>query len=261
MTEEVLVHIEGGVGTIILNRPQFGNAIDDALGAALIRAIDLIANAPAVRAVLITGAGDKFCVGGDIVSMKAAGSSLAANMEKNLQPLHAAMLKLASLPIPIVSAVNGPVGGGGISLALCADLVLACASMKLRGGYSAIGLTPDLGASAFLTRRAGPARTKRILFLNEPLNAAECLACGIVDAVHPDAILGDEAKALVHRLADGATLSLGRIKQLIDGASTRSLEEQLECECDAMIASGRSEDGLEGIRAFLDKRSPCFRGR
>lgn len=261
MAQEVLVQIEGGVGTIILNRPQHGNAIDDALGAAMIAAIGEISADSRVRAVLITGAGDKFCVGGDIVSMKSAGTQLAANMEKNLQPLHDAILKLAQMPVPIVSALNGPLGGGGMSLGLCADIVLAAQSMKLRGGYSAIALTPDLGASWFLSRRTGAARAKEILFLNRPLSSSQCLAWGIVDAVLPDDRLAAEAKSLAHGLASGATLSLARIKDLVDGAASRSLEQQLALERDYMIASGRTEDACEGLAAFLEKRPPQFRGR
>lgn len=261
MSDEVLVRIDDALATIVLNRPHAGNAIDDALGAAFIRAVDTIADSPGIRAILITGAGDKFCVGGDIGSMKSAGAQLAANMEKNLQPLHDAILKLARMPLPIVSAINGPLGGGGISLALCADIVLAAQSMKLRGGYSAIGLTPDLGASWFLAQRAGVAPAKRILFLNRALDADQCLACGIVDEIHPDARLADEARMLARQLAAGATLSLGRIKQLLDGKSTRTLEQQLALEHDFMIASGRSDDSREGLAAFLDKRPPRFSGR
>lgn len=261
MAEEVLLQIENSVATIVLNRPHSGNAIDDALGASLARAADSIAADPCIRAVMITGAGDKFCVGGDINNMKAAGRNLPANLERELQPLHRAVLKLTDLPVPVVSVLHGAVAGGGLGIALCADLVLAGESMKLRGGYSAIGLTPDLGASWFLAQRAGTARAREILFLNRQLTARECLAHGIVDAVHPDEHLRTEAKALVNKLAEGATLSLGRIKRLVAGASGRSLEEQLELEREYMIASARSQDGMEGLAAFLDKRPPRFLGQ
>lgn len=135
MSERVLCDVDGGVAKIVLNRPEVGNAIDDALAAALIAAVDRVAEDPGVRAVLLTGAGRMFCAGGDIGMMKTAGPELGEVMERAVGPIGAAVLKLASLPVPVVSALNGPVGGGGVGLALCADLVLAGESMRLRGGY------------------------------------------------------------------------------------------------------------------------------
>ena len=261
MAGEVLTVIRDGVAKITLNRPEIGNAIDDGLGRALGESVERIAADPGVRAVLLTGAGRMFCAGGDIAGMRAGVDVLAANMEQNLQPLHDTMLRLARLPVPVISALNGPLGGGGIALALCADIVLAAASMKLRGGYSAIGLSPDLGASWFLTQRVGPVRAREILFLNRSLDAAECLALGIVSAVHADDRLADEAEALAVRLAGAATQSLAKIKRLTEVAQSQSLEAHLAMERDGMIASARTADAREGITAFIEKRAPSFTGR
>lgn len=256
----VLCEIADGIGTITLNRPDKGNAIDAVLGKELIAAVDEVARNQLVRAVLLTGNGKAFCVGGDLGEMRAA-SDLSALMEIAIGPLHAAIHRLATLPVPVIAALNGPIGGGGVGLALCADLVLAAESMKLRGGYSAIGLTPDLGSAWFLARRAGDARAKDILFLNRPLGAAECLGLGIVNAVYPDSELKEQARQIARQLAHSATLSLQRIKHLVDGAAPRSLEEHLALERDYMIASARSEDGREGVAAFIEKRDPQFSGR
>jgi 2-(1,2-epoxy-1,2-dihydrophenyl)acetyl-CoA isomerase len=160
-----------------------------------------------------------------------------------------------------VCALNGPFAGGGIGLALCGDVVLAAESAKLRGGYSGVGLSPDIGTSWFLSRRAGPAHAKEILLLERTLTARECLEWGIVNAVHPDDRLAAEAEALARRLADGATGSFGRVKQLVDGASGRSLAEQLAVERDEMILSGRTDDAREGVAAFLEKRPARFTGK
>jgi 2-(1,2-epoxy-1,2-dihydrophenyl)acetyl-CoA isomerase len=259
LSDLVLCDLRDGVATITLNRPDAGNAIDEALGIAFAAVVDRLAAQDAVRAVLLTGSGSKFCVGGDIAEMLQT-TDLPAQMQAGIPRLHAAMAQLSALPCPVITALNGPVGGGGIGLALCGDIVLAAHSMKLRGGYSAIGLSPDLGASWQLARRAGAAQAKRILFLNEPVGADECLALGLVDAVYPDERLAEEARALTARLAAGATASFGRIKQLVDGAGTRSLQEQLALEARYMIASAGSQDGREGVRAFMEKRSPAFRG-
>jgi 2-(1,2-epoxy-1,2-dihydrophenyl)acetyl-CoA isomerase len=256
----VLCDIVDGVGSITLNRPEKGNAINSRMAAALIAAVDEVASNRLVRAVLLTGNGTAFCVGGDIGEMQEA-TDLPALMERGIGPLHDAILKLSTLPVPVLSALNGPIGGGGVALALCADLIVAAESMKLRGGYSAIGLTPDLGASWFLARRAGEARAKEILFLNRPVNAAQCRGFGIVDAVYPDAVLRAEARGLAAQLAHAATLSLQRIKELVDGAGQRSLADHLSLERDYMIASARSEDGREGVAAFIAKRAPQFVGR
>jgi 2-(1,2-epoxy-1,2-dihydrophenyl)acetyl-CoA isomerase len=161
----------------------------------------------------------------------------------------------------VVSAIQGPVAGGGIGLALCADAVLAAEAMRLRGGYTGIGLTPDLGSSWFLARRAGPARAKEILLQNRTLGAAECLAWGLVDAVHPDTLLAAEAEALARRLAGGATLAFGRAKALVDGAAERTLAEHLVHERESMVASAGTEDAREGLAAFLEKRPPRFNGK
>lgn len=259
MPDPVLCETSGGVAVITLNRPDAGNAIDGALGTAFASLIDALAADPLLRAVLLTANGRTFCVGGDIGEMRKA-SDLPSLMERGIPRLHAAMAQLAALPCPVITAVNGPVGGGGIGLALCGDIVLAGQSMKLRGGYSAIGLSPDLGASWYLARRAGAARAKRILFLNETIGADACLSLGLVDGVYPDAELAGAAMDMARQLAAGATGSLGRIKGLVDGCGARSLQEHLALEQRHMIACAGSEDGREGVRAFMEKRKPAFRG-
>lgn len=257
----VLCDIRDGVARITLNRPAIGNAIDDTLAVAFGAAVDRISADASVRAVLMTGAGRMFCAGGDIAGMRAGVDDLPASLGAMLPTLHAAVLKLAQLPVPVVTALNGPVGGGGIALALCSDLVLAARSFKLRGGYSAIGLSPDLGASWFLAQRAGPLQARRILFLNEPLDADRCLALGLVDAVHDDDRLAAEADALAARLAASATLSLAKIKRLTAVAPSHSLEAHLAMEAEGMIASGGTADAREGVTAFIEKRAPRFTGR
>jgi 2-(1,2-epoxy-1,2-dihydrophenyl)acetyl-CoA isomerase len=162
------------------------------------------------------------------------------------------------MEIPVVCAINGAVGGGGIGLGLCGDIILAAESMKLRGGYSAIGLTPDVGGSWFVTQRAGVARAKDIFLTNRPVPAVECQRMGLVDAVYPDAELAAAARALGHQLAKGPAQAQARIKALINAASHHSLLHHLDAERDAMYASGDTEDGREGIRAFIEKRAPKF---
>ena len=261
MSDSVLLEREGAVALLTLNRPERANVLDLETGRALVDCIERLAADKGVRAVLLRARGRQFCAGGDIADFVDAGGDLSGLPDRPTPPLHRATHTLAPLPVPVVSALNGPVGGGGIGLALCADIVLAAESMKLRGGYTAIGLTPDAGSSWLLARRVGAARAKEIFLTNQPLTARECLAIGAVSQVHPDAELEARARELVEALAEGATAALARTKALLDGAAGRPLEAQLEIEHRGMVASGATADAEEGVKAFSAKRSPMFIGR
>lgn len=255
----VLLERRDGIAVITLNRPERANVLDLELAGALVAAVHRLADGvDGLRAVLLQARGPQFCGGGDIGDFVRARGDIAGLLDAHIPPLHAAILRLATLPVPVVSAVQGPVGGGGIGLALCADIVLAAESMKLRGGYTAIGLTPDAGASWLLARRAGTARAKEIFLTNRPVSARHCLAWGIVSEVCADAELAGRAQALVAELARGATGALGRAKQLVDSAPLHTLAEHLDHEHRAMVASGGTPDAVEGVTAFAEKRAPAF---
>jgi 2-(1,2-epoxy-1,2-dihydrophenyl)acetyl-CoA isomerase len=177
-----------------------------------------------------------------------------------LTVLHPALARLAALPVPVVTAINGSVGGAGLGLALCGDFAYASSSMKLRTGYAAIGLSPDAGSSYFLTRRVGATRAKQLFFLSDAVSAQQCLEWGIVDAVFPDEQLMQAAQALCARLAVSATGSIAAIKQLCDGADGRTLTEHLALEKTLLQARARSNDAREGVNAFLERRAARFTG-
>jgi 2-(1,2-epoxy-1,2-dihydrophenyl)acetyl-CoA isomerase len=259
MPAEALVQwrVEDGVGHIVLNRPAAANALNSAAGLALADAIGRAARAD-IGAVLLSSTGKQFCAGGDIAEFVERQADLDRLVRAMLDPLHPAILTLATLPVPVVSAVHGPVGGAGIALALCADIVLAAPAMKLRGGYSAIGLSPDLGASYYLARRAGASRAKLILMTNRAIAAEECLRWGLVDELHEAEALPGAARALALQLARGATGSLGGIKRLCDGALQHGLHAHLQLEREALLRCAMSADGREGIQAFMAKRAPVF---
>ena len=258
MSTPLTLEFDQKLAVLTFNNPSRGNVLDLAMARAFAGAIEQIAEHKDVRALLITAQGKQFCVGGDVNSMADASRPLTDTLRELLEPVHAAMAMLNLFSFPIVCGINGAVGGGGIGLALCGDLVLASDAMKLRGGYSALGLTPDVGGSWFITRRAGAARAKEIFFTNRPFSADECLRIGLVDAVHPDAELPQAARKLAQQLANGPVQAFARIKSLINHAHHRTLEQQLDAERDAMYASGESADGKEGVRAFIEKRAPNF---
>lgn len=257
-TQTVLWRVEDGVGHIVLNRPDAANALDVAAGRALSDVIWQASRAD-IGAVLISANGRQFCAGGDIREFVERRDELDRLVQAVLDAVHPAIHALATLSVPVVSAVQGPVGGAGIAVALCADFVLASTAMKLRGGYSAIGLSPDLGASYYLARRAGSVRAKNILMTNRMLSADECLVWGIVDEVHGVDELAPAALALAQRLARGATASLGGIKRLCDSALSHDLQTHLSLEREALLRCAISADGREGITAFVEKRAPDFR--
>jgi 2-(1,2-epoxy-1,2-dihydrophenyl)acetyl-CoA isomerase len=181
-------------------------------------------------------------------------------VDEILQFAHPVFHTLATLPVPVISAVNGPLGGAGIGFALCADFVLASDTVKLRGGYCGIALSPDMGASYFLTRRVGAAKAKEIFMLNRALSADDCLRLGIVDQLHPQDQLTAAVDGLAQELASGPTSSYGRVKELCDSAYSHDLKTHLDREHQLLIQSARSADCKEGIASFIDGRVPKFIG-
>ena len=258
MSSPLKLEIAQSLAVITLTAPERANVIDLPMARAFVSAVQAIANDSSVRAVLITAEGRQFCAGGDIKAFDDGSRALPDILQEVLDPMHEAMKMLALLPVPVVCAVNGPVGGGGIGLALCGDVVLAAESMKLRGGYSAIGLTPDVGSSWFVTRRAGPAKAKEIFLTNRPFSSGECFAAGLVDAVVPDHELQHHAHKLAMQLAQGPRHAYARIKALVDSAQHHGLHAHFDSEREAMLASGATEDAQEGIRAFIEKRAAKF---
>lgn len=251
-------HVGGEIARIVLCRPAQHNALTPASSRALARAVDeVLASGP--RVVLLTAEGRTFCAGGDIGTFVAAGDGLDMLIDDILNTLHPALHRLATAPVPVIAAVQGGVAGAGIGLALCADFVLGAASMKLRTGYAALGLSPDAGASYFLVRRVGAIRAQRWLMLSEAIDADECLRCGVIDTLHPDAQLADAAEALATRLASAATGSLAAIKTLC-GLPARDLQSHLALEQRLLVARAGSADGKEGPRAFEQRRAPRFDG-
>ncbi|MGY6270991.1 enoyl-CoA hydratase/isomerase family protein [Achromobacter denitrificans] len=255
--QPVIWRVQDGVGHLVLNRPAAANAIDLPLARAYAAAVDQAARAD-IGAILLSSTGKQYCAGGDINAFVACDGGLDGLIRELLDILNPAVARLAALPLPIVSAVHAPVGGAGIALALCADIVLAAPAMKLRGGYSALGLSPDIGASYFLAHRAGAARAKYILMTNRAIPAEECLSWGLVDELHPQEALHGAAATLAARLAAGATAALGGIKRLCEDARARDLPTHLEHERRHLLRCARAPDSREGITAFTLKRPARF---
>ena len=202
MSEDILlIRREGAVAHLTLNRPSSGNAIDVPLARALMEASIQLDEDDGVRCVVITGAGRMFCAGGDIASFAAAGDNFAALTKEITSYLHVAVARFARMLKPLVTVVNGPAAGAGLPLAALGDIAIAARSAHFTLAYSAIGLTPDGGATYLLPRLVGMRRAQELALLNKRLNADEAAAIGLITRVVDDAALAAEANAIAQQLA------------------------------------------------------------
>ena len=256
----LVYEVKDQVARITFNRPDAANALDLQMGLDLMHASIQASEDPAVRAVLITGAGKMFSGGGDLKSFAAQGDALPGHLKEVALYLHAAISRFVRMDAPVIAAVNGAAGGAGMSLCLFADLVLAAESAKFTLAYTRAGLNPDGGSTYFLPRIIGVRRALELALTNRVLSAKEALEWGIVTKVVADAELQTEAQALARELAAGATRAFGKAKRLLHHSFSESLETQMELEAQAIADSARTHDAREGIAAFIAKRKPAFRG-
>jgi 2-(1,2-epoxy-1,2-dihydrophenyl)acetyl-CoA isomerase len=253
---EVETSREGSVLTITLNRPDVLNAFNADMHRALATALE-DARAPDVRAVVLTGAGRGFCVGQDLTEFREAPGDIGARLRGNYHP---SVLAIRALEKPVIAAVNGAAAGAGLSFACACDLRIAADSASFVPAFINIGLVPDSGATYFVTRILGPARTFEWLASGRRLAAAEARAWGLVSEVVEEDDLSARAGALAAEWAARATLGIAMTKHLIDRVATSSLEDQLEREAELQTRATQTEDFREGVAAFLEKRAPKFRG-
>jgi 2-(1,2-epoxy-1,2-dihydrophenyl)acetyl-CoA isomerase len=257
--DPVLVSIEGGIERITLNRPDKLNAFNLDMHRALAAAMDRAEADPAVRCLLVTGAGRGFCAGADLAGrdLKASGVDLGATLDANYNPL---IRRMRSLPKPIVCAVNGVAAGAGANFALACDIVLAARSASFIQAFVKIGLVPDCGGTYFLPRLAGTQRAMALAMTGDRLSAQDAEKWGLIWKCVEDSALMSESENLARQFADGPTRSLGLIKKAMYASAGNDLSTQLDLERDFQREIGKGEDYKEGVAAFLEKRKPAFRG-
>jgi 2-(1,2-epoxy-1,2-dihydrophenyl)acetyl-CoA isomerase len=257
--QRVRFELKDGVATLTLDRPK-ANGIDLEMGRALMHAAIRCHEDKDVRAVVLTGAGSMFCAGGDLKSFVGFGKDLPAALLELTTYLHAATSRLLRMRAPLVTAVNGTAAGAGMSLAISGDLVLAAESASFTMAYTAAGLAPDGSSSWLMPRLIGLRRTQELMLTNRTLSAREAAEWGLVTRVVPDADLQAEAAALAGKLAQGPTRAYGVVKSLLAETFSTAYEAQLEHEARGIASMAGTPDGQEGVRAFVEKRTPRFTG-
>lgn len=257
MEEPVLYRCDDGIARVAFNRPERLNALAVDTFAPLSAALDA-AIADDARVLVLTGEGRAFCSGFDLSdqTLDDCADNVRSWFDTIFTPLFA---KLAELPIPIVTAVNGPAAGAGCSLALYGDFVIAARSSYFFQSFANIGLVPDAGATWLLPRLIGLQRANRMIMLGEKISAAQAEDWGMIHSCVDDDALAETANALAARLANGATASLRSIRQGIRYAQTSSFRDALEREASDQTAAFNRADCREGIAAFHEGRKPDFR--
>ena len=260
--ETIALDVADGVATVTLSRPQALNAFSMPMQRELALLIPRLADDAAVRAVVLTGAGRAFCAGGDIREMDTLEDRSPLAARGRLQRMLATVLMpLVRLPKPVVAAVNGPAFGAGMNLALAADVVYAADTATFSQAFVKVGLVPDTGGLYLLTRLVGLQVAKDLCFTGRTVSADEAAALGLVGRVVPAAELMAAAREKALQFAQGATAAIGLTKTLLHLATDSTLEQMAEHEAAALAIVLSTEDHREGIRAFIDKRAPQFRGR
>lgn len=258
----VLLDFKDGIATLRLNRPDKGNAIDADMAADLAEAATQIAERADVRAVLIAGNGANFTVGGDLgLFAGTAREQLPDRLRRMIDAYHLAIERLTGIDAPVVAAVRGGAGGGGLGLLFAADIVVAADDARFALGYGALGLTADGGNTWFLPRMVGMRRSQELFLLNRRLTAQEALEFGLVSRLAPSEAVETEAAALAATLAAGPTRAYGAVRRMLRQSFETGLSDQLDAEKDLIVQASRSDDAQEGIAAFVAKRRPTFLGR
>lgn len=261
MTQNILLSVADSVATIIFNRPRVMNALDWDMIVRFREVCEEVRHMEKVRAVLLRGEGRAFLAGGDVAMFRDNLKQLPVLIVKGARELHHAMLALRRMNKPVVASVHGAVAGGGMSVMLAADLVIAADDTQFTMAYSRIATSPDGGSTYFLPRMVGYHKAMELALLSDTINAETAKNLGIVNFVVPAAELQAQTSTLMQRLARGATYAYGETKALMNQSIGASMEEQLEAEVQAFSRCARTTDLAEGVAAFVDKRKPAFTGK
>jgi len=268
MTDQLLLEISDGIATLTMNRPEARNALTGEMLGALDDAVRRLAVDPAVRCVVLTGAGNAFCSGGDVKGQAKAASDRSAgaafSIEQRVHGLRAGMETsriLHEMPKPTLAVIPGAAAGAGLSLALACDLRIAAADAKMTTAFAKIGASGDYGGSYFLPRLVGAAKARELYFTADIITGQQAFELGLVNHVYPAADLEAQGRAFAVKLASLPTAAIGYMKRNLNAADEASLSHVLDMEAEHMVRTMMTEDHANAARAFVEKRPPEFKGR
>ena len=265
MSDVVLFDVQDQIATITINRPEVLNAVNNDVRDRLIELTSRVESDGAIRCLVLRGTGDNFCAGGDIKMFREIlqqdSEARRHQYRQFLHSVHIALLTMARMPQPIIAAVQGAAAGIGLSFVLAADLAIAADDAKFAMGYNQIGVSPDGSSTFFLPRTVGLKKAKEISFLGERFDAAAALDLGIINRVVPRADLDSMVAEIAGRIAGGAPRAIGGTKALFNASTQSNFADQLEAEVEHFAACAATDDFVEGVTAFLEKRAPKFQGR
>ncbi len=273
LNQELIETIHNGVATLTMNRPEARNALTPDMMQGLLAALPRLAADPAVRVVVLTGAGRAFCAGGDVKAFakRAAagtagpgGNTASMSFDQKVNDLRARMEVsrwLHEMPKPTLAVIPGPAAGAGLSMALACDMRIACDDAKLTTAFSKVGLSGDFGGSYFLNYLVGAAKARELYFTAQVLRADEALKIGMVNRVVPFEQLGQAAQKYAQELASLPTIAIGYMKKNLNVALRSSLSDTLDAEAIHMISTFDTDDHKGAAKAFVEKRVPEFNGR
>ena len=262
MYDNIQITQESGITTITLNRPEKLNALAGHMRRDLAEALETAGSDRSVRVVVITGAGRAFCAGGDVVAMADMIEQQDADeFSRLLGSARRVVTAIRQMTRPVIGSINGPAAGAGCNLAFACDLRVASYAASFSQSFVKVGLHPDWGGTYFLPRLVTPNKACEMFFLGESIGAEEAHRLGIINYLVAAAELETETHKLAQRLRDAPATALAAAKQAVYMSQGSDLEEMLRYETEAQMRCFESQDGAEGVRAYLEKRTPKFTGR
>jgi len=256
--QDLIIRKEDKVAVVTLNRPEVLNALRPEMRKDIANAFESFHHDDSVRAVVLTGAGRGFCAGGDLRLMTEP--KTPESREKTFGIIRRAITAITSLEKPVIAMVNGPAGGGGCNLALACDIIFASEKAIFSEAFVKIGLAPDWAGAFFLTRMVGLHRAKEMAFTGDRVSAVEAERIGLINRVTTPETLEETTMELAKRLADMPTKAIGCIKKMMQKAWHMDVGSVLEYEAFVNTQLAGSHDHMEGVKAFLEKRPPVFKG-